>query len=167
MRLILLRRLSAEAFASFGHVARAGDGLTKTLRDGAVTLSRSEAIFRHSKEAVDFTIDFYEVRAEGGKLAVRMAENHPNSSQAFIPMRVERYLVVVWPERPGPGVEPQTFFGTGDDVVVYNRGVWHHGIVALDSDALFASAMWRTRGGVDVEFAAIDPSVDIKFPPAR
>ena len=162
-----LRRLSREAFAPFGHVARAGDGMVKMLREGSVMLSRSEALFRHTAEAVDFTLDFYEVRAEGGTLTVRMAENHPNSSQIFVPMRVERYLVMVWPERPGPGVEPQVFFGTGDDVVVDDPGIWHHGIVALDSDALFASAMWRTRGGVDAEFAAIEPTFDIACSPAR
>ena len=162
-----LRRLSSESFAPFGHVARAGDGAVKMLRDGAVRLSRSPASLTHTAEAVDFTLDFYEVRAEGVRLTVRMAENHPNSSQIFVPMRVDRYLVIVWPQRPGPGVEPQAFFGTAQDVVVYNPGVWHHGIVALDGDALFASAMWRTRGGVDAEFASVEPVFDIACAPAR
>jgi ureidoglycolate lyase len=166
-RLKPLRRLSTETFAHFGHVARAGEGLVKEIRGGAVRLSRSEALFRHTPEAVDFTIDFYEVRGESETLTVRMAENHPNSSQVFIPMQVARYLVVVWPDRPGAGVEPEAFIGTADDVVVYNPGVWHQGIVALDSDAVFASAMWRTRGGVDVEFAPIEPAFDITVPPAQ
>ena len=60
-----------------------------------------------------------------------------------MPLDASRYLVVVWPEEPAPGVEPVAFVAQGNDVIVYNPGVWHHGIVALDRQTVFTSLFWR------------------------
>lgn len=144
-------RISAAEFAPYGHVARAGDGLVKSIRNGAAILTRSPARMLHDAHGIDFALDFYQVRPEGDRLTVAQAERHPHSAQAFIPLSVGRYLVVVWPDHPDAGT-PRAFVAGAGDLVIYNPGIWHHGIVALDSEALFASVMWRTQGGTDAEF---------------
>lgn len=157
-----LERISASAFAPFGHLARAGDGLVKSIRDGGAMLTRTPTRMLHDDHGVDFALDFYEVRPEGARLAVRQAERHPHSAQVFIPMEAERYLVVVWPGHPDAGA-PRAFLAGPRDVVIYHPGTWHHGLVALDRDALFASAMWRTRGGVDAEFHTLADPFDLEL----
>lgn len=147
--------LTAENFVAYGTVGRAGTDLVKIIRNGAVALTKSAAAFEHDMRALDHALEFYQVKAEGTTLEAVQAEQHPHSAQMFIPMNVERYLVVVWNDHPNSGCKPQAFVGGPEDVVIYKPGVWHHGIVALGRDGLFASTMWKTRGGTDVEFLSL------------
>lgn len=158
---MFIERLTQLAFAPFGNVARSEQGTTKSIRDGSVLLTKSPASFSHSDEAVDLSLDFYDVQPEGKIIHLVQAERHEHSSQMFIPISVKRYLVVVWPDDPREGSEAEAFLGMPGDVVIYNPGIWHHGIIALDERGLFASTMWRTRGGRDVEFVALPTPVDI------
>ena len=155
-----IERISAPGFAPFGHLARAGEGLVKSIRNGGAVLTKTAAALDRDGHGVDFALDFYQVRPEGDRLEAVQAERHPHSAQVFIPMSAERYLVVVWPDHPDASA-PRAFLAGPQDVVIYSPGVWHHGIVALGREALFASAMWRTRGGVDAEFHALAQPLDI------
>lgn len=154
-------RLTSEAFADFGHVARAGQGLTKSIRGGTAMLTKSAATFAHDEAALDLALDFYAVKGEAEALRATQAERHSHSAQMFVPMSVDRYLVVVWRDHPERGGSPEIFLAGPEDVVIYNPGVWHHGIVAVGGDAVFASTMWRTRGGTDAEFITLPLPLEI------
>ncbi len=157
--------ISAEAFAPYGHLARSGQGMTKSIRDGSVLLTKTPVQCEHDEKAVNYALDFYDVAPEPGRLLMTQAEQHPHSSQLFMPFSAERYLVVVWPEKPAPQVTPQAFIAAGTDIVIYNPGVWHHGIVALDRQTLFASAMWRTADGrEDTVFLPLEEPIGVTWP---
>ncbi|MDK3018846.1 ureidoglycolate lyase [Pseudodonghicola flavimaris] len=159
---IVARPLTPEAFAPFGHVARPGLGEVKAIRGGGVRLSKSSTVFDHLAAAPDATLDFYEVEPEPGPLDARVIERHPRSSQLFCPMGAARWLVAVWPE--GPEAPPLAFVAGPRDVVTYAPGLWHHGIVALDRPACFASLMWKAadRAG-DTEFLDLATPVRIEW----
>lgn len=159
--MIQTRRLDPAVFAAFGHVARSGDGLTRSIRAGKVQLARSPARFHHDAAAADLSLDFYDVAPDTVPFRAEQAERHPFSAQMFIPMQAVAYLVIVWDGDPRAGAGALAFVGGPQDVVIYNPGVWHHGIVALESRALFASAMWRTDGGQDVEFATLAQPLEV------
>lgn len=159
--MIEAQELTQARFEPFGHVARSGAGELKRIRDGKVLLTRTPTLLSHDAAADRLALDVYHVPPEGGPLRMAMAEQHKHSSQLFIPVRAARYLVVVWPEKPAPGVVPAAFVAGGEDAIVYNPGIWHHGIVALDRDALFASAMWRTA--TDTEFCPLSEPVAVTW----
>lgn len=59
------------------------------------------------------------------------------------------------------------FVAGPQDVVTYAPGVWHHGIVALDRPACFASLMWKTGDmKIDTEFLPLAESWAICWPDA-
>lgn len=157
------RPLTARAFARYGDVAEPGRGDVKMIRDGQVRLSKSAAVFDHSPETVEHTLDFYEVPATEGQLVATMIERHARSTQMFSPMAAARWLVVIWPE--GPEGPAEAFVARPDQVVTYHPGVWHHGIVALDRAATFASTMWKAadRQG-DTDFVPLPAPVTITWP---
>ena len=157
-----IERISAQGFAPFGHLAQPGEGLVKSIRNGGAVLTKTAAELARDEHGLDFALDFYQVRPEGDRLEAVQAERHPHSAQIFIPMSAERYLVVVWPDHPDASAA-RAFLAGPEDVVIYRPGVWHHGIVALGRDTLFASAMWRTRGGVDAEFHALAHPLGIEL----
>jgi ureidoglycolate lyase len=83
-------------------------------------------------------------------LQVTRVERHPHAAQTFLPLRGARYLVTVMPSAPDgrPDVARAEAFVVPSTLgVAYRPGVWHTGIVALDTDASFAVLMWR--GAVD------------------
>ncbi len=159
--MILPERLTNESFTEFGHVARAGKGIVRSIRDGAVELTRSAAAFAHDAQASDLALDFYDVRPAEGLLTITQAERHEHTSQMFVPMAVKNYLVVVWEGHPSAGARARAFVAGPEDVVIYSPGVWHHGIIALGERGLLASTMWRTRGGTDVEFLQLPGPVAV------
>lgn len=163
--MIRVQRLEPAGFANFGHVARSGEGVTKSIRADTVLLTKSPTIFRHDEIATDLALDFYDVQPEKDIVRITQAERHAHSAQMFVPMAVENYLVVVWDDDPRTGGRPSAFLGGPRDAVIYHPGVWHHGIIAIGGRGLLASTMWRTRGGTDVEF--IDLPAPLEFTVGR
>jgi len=161
------QEISPAAFAPFGRLARSGAGELKRIRDNRVLLTRTDTEFPRDELARDFALDFYEVPAEAHPLRMTVAERHPHSCQIFVPVTARRYLVVVWPAKPAPGATPEAFVAGARDVIVYNPGVWHHGIVALDNEATFASAMWRAPEGRDTEFCELPEPLSVSWPEPR
>ena len=76
---------------------------------------------------------------------ITMMERHPIASQAFYPLSDQPYLVVVAEAGNDPTPQSlQAFFATRNQGVNYQRGVWHHPLLALyeESDFLIVD-----RGG--------------------
>jgi ureidoglycolate lyase len=76
--------------------------------------------------------------------AVELLERHPASTQVFVPMNAERYLVIValGGERPDLG-SLRAFVASGTQGVSYRPGVWHHPMIALDRTIDFACFVWE------------------------
>lgn len=74
-------------------------------------------------------------------------ERHPFSAQTFIPLSVERYVVIAAPTDAAGGPELAGLHaflvgpGTG---ISYRRGVWHGPMTILDAPAELAVTMWST-----------------------
>jgi len=161
--MITAQTLTADNFRPYGHVARAGKGVVKSIRNDTVILSKSDTTFEHDPQASDLALDFYEVQPQAHPMQAKMAERHVLTVQTFVPMSAARWLVVIWPE--GLDQAPLAFVAGAGDVVTYNRGLWHHGIVALDQPATFASTMWRANTPQDTQFLALPgEGVQISWP---
>lgn len=141
MREVSAQPLSAEAFAPYGAVVSAGLAAGQSANQGTavrfdfcapLTSTRPQArgnlaVFRSTKKALPFE--------------VRLLEQHPCSTQAFLPMVCARFLVCVAPTRADgtPDDDKLLAFVCGPGQgVSYHPGVWHHPIIALDDDADFA-----------------------------
>jgi ureidoglycolate lyase len=66
-----------------------------------------------------------------------MMERHPLGSQAFLPLGVVSYLVVVAPAGEFDASKLRAFFTRGWQGVNYAQGVWHHPLIVLDDVADF------------------------------
>ncbi len=94
-------------------------------------------------------------------LTLDRVERHPHAAQAFLPLRVTRYVVTVMASdaagQPDP-VSARAFLMPRHLGVIYRAGTWHAGITVLDDEASFAVLMWRGASDDDV-FATIPPLV--------
>ncbi|MBK02151.1 MAG: hypothetical protein CL464_06820 [Acidimicrobiaceae bacterium] len=135
--------ITAAKFAPYGQLVVPSDGYGRqSFSDGLSHDQRSIALSTTHVRAVQPPITIEEI------------ERHPFSSQTFIPMKVNRWVVAV-SATPDP-VDLRGFLvGPGTGVTI-RRGVWHYQLTALDSDATFAVLMWKDHS-TDDEFVAIPP----------
>jgi ureidoglycolate lyase len=71
-------------------------------------------------------------------LTLDMVERHPDGSQAFLPMSMDAFAVIVAPDAGGRPGTPVAFLTAPGMGVNYHRNVWHGVLVPLSGPGLFA-----------------------------
>jgi ureidoglycolate lyase len=86
-------------------------------------------------------------------------ERHAHSSQAFVPLDVAAYVVIVVPDiDDAPDAANAIGFivpsGTG---ISYRAGVWHTGMMVLDQPAALVILVHEDGTSEDCHFRAVEP----------
>ncbi len=155
MRLVA-EPITAAAFEPFGQLLElpAAPGrvdysaFAENLRSG-----RAELCFRTSLTA-----------ASALPLRTRVMERHAFSSQAFLPVDVGRYVVMVAPDAADGGPDlagARLFLVDGRTGINYRAAVWHHPMTVLDRAAVFATVMFNDGGDRDEDWAGLPVEVEL------
>jgi ureidoglycolate lyase len=144
MKTLQMERLTRASFAPFGEVIEL-DGARHFAINGGTTERY------HDLAAVDVTaqggrplINLFRAQPRTLPVDITMMERHPLGSQAFIPLRRGRYLVVVAPPGEFDPARMRAFWTDAWQGVNYAKGVWHHPLLALDQVSDFVVV---DRGG--------------------
>ncbi len=159
MRTLKAEPLTRQAFAPFGDVIEASDKAERRV------INYGNTTRFHDLAEVD-------VMAAGGKagvsifrstplelpITIEVMEYHPKSSQAFVPLSGNPYLVVVAPKGPFDASEMRAFVASGQQGVNYHAGTWHHFSLALDdvSDFLVIDRLSDDENCVEHQLAATE-----------
>lgn len=167
-RLVLpVEPLRADSFAPFGEVIEAGD------RSVPFAINQGYAQRYHALAKVDVgaqggwpLISLFRAQPRRLPLQLSLLERHPLGSQAFLPMHALPWLVVVAPPAPVPDLAlARCFLAAPGQGVNYAAGVWHHPLLALESECDF----WVVdRGGEGTncdEHPLSHPPVWVEGPP--
>lgn len=144
--------LTKEAFAPFGDVIDVPETPGRIYYNDALGNLRPDAQANLSLSLKAETPD--------RPLRSDYMERHEFSSQTFVPLDVERWLIVVAPHASagGPDVAGmKAFIATGRQGVTYRPNTWHHGLTVLDRPGRFAVFMWLDGGKGDEEFVPVPP----------
>ncbi|TNF58024.1 MAG: ureidoglycolate lyase [Rhodobacteraceae bacterium] len=135
-RAIAIEALTATAFAPFGDVLDTGGAPDRIINQGFCGRW-------HDRARLDFTdgragISLF--RAEPRTLPYRldMMERHPDGSQAFLPMSMDPFLVIVAPDEGGAPGTPRAFRTEPGQGINLHRGTWHGVLTPLAAPGLFA-----------------------------
>ena len=79
-----------------------------------------------------------------------LLERHPDGSQAFLPMSMDPFLVVVAPDAGGVPGAPLAFLTKPGQGVNFHRGTWHGVLTPLTGPGLFA-VVDRIGAGANLE----------------
>ena len=148
MREIRIEELTAEAFAPYGEVFRPADVTTRvdqiaTLQNGRPSARPNLFMARSTAVALPFCFD-------------RM-EQHPFSSQSFVPMGPARVLVGA--ALPGPDGQPdpatlRAFSGSGLGFS-YRAGTWHLPVASLGEGVPLVAFMYEAGTPEDCLWAEV------------
>ncbi|MFT4715678.1 MAG: ureidoglycolate lyase [Paracoccaceae bacterium] len=128
--------ITAAAFAAYG------DLLTlKAIPD--LLINEGMCGRHHDLAKLDFAggsggISLFDANLRSFPHAVTLVERHPLGSQAFIPMSLTSFLVVVADDEDGTPNNLQAFLTAPGQAINLHRGVWHGVLAPLESPGLFA-----------------------------
>lgn len=128
--------LTAEAFAPFGDVLSATGTPDRLINAGLCGRF-------HDRARLDFGtgragISIFDAVPRTLPYSFDLVERHPEGSQAFLPMTLQPFLVIVAPtENDAPG-QPRAFLTEPGQGVNLLRGCWHGVLTPLHAPGLFA-----------------------------
>ncbi|WP_416308659.1 ureidoglycolate lyase [Neptunicella sp. SCSIO 80796] len=130
---MIVQPLTAQAFAVFGDVIEVSeDNRHFAINDGYTQRYHDLAKVDVSTNNGHTLINIFRSTPLPLPLAIHMMERHPLSSQAFMPLGQEPYLVVVAPKGEFNPDNIKVFLATSDQGVNYHAGTWHHFCLALN-----------------------------------
>ena len=152
---IVIERLDAQAFAAFGDVIELAGSPD-------VMINRGLCGRHHDLAALDFIedgragINLFDGTPYALPHVLDLVERHPLGSQAFLPMSVEPFLVIVAEDDDGRPVRPRAWITDGRQGVNYHRGTWHGVLTPLSRPALF-TVVDRIGPGTNLEEVTLEP----------
>lgn len=136
MTAIPVEQMEVSAFAPFGDVIEAEGEPDKIINQGLCGRFHDRARLDFGDGSAGISV----FRAEPRDLPLRleMVERHPEGSQAFLPMSLDTFLVVVAPDNAGKPGTPRAFLTNPGQGVNFHRGTWHGVLTPLHAPGLFA-----------------------------
>ena len=163
-RLIRAEPLTAQAFAPFGDVLDARGTPDRLINAGLCAR-------HHDRARLDFGsggragISIFEAEARSLPYTLDLLERHPEGSQAFLPLAVHPFLVIVAPDAGDrPGV-PRAFITLPYQGINLHRGTWHGVLTPLAAPGLFA-VVDRIGDTANLDEHHLDPPYVITADPA-
>lgn len=124
-RVLDLTPISADAFAPFGTLIEAKDGVQFMINEGTTTRFHRRALADVGANGTA-ALSIFRGTRRAVPIEIKMMERHPLGSQAFLPLSDARWIVIV----SGADVpHPDNLVGfwlNGDQGVQYGANVWHH-----------------------------------------
>jgi ureidoglycolate lyase len=133
---IAIQEITTVAFAPFGDLITLKDAPDQIINQGFCGR-------HHDLAAMEFIdaragISLFKAAARTLPYRLEMMERHPLGSQAFIPMTVDPFLVIVAPDDNGVPAVPVAFITTPGAGINFHRNIWHGVLTPLSEPGLFA-----------------------------
>ncbi|MFO8126765.1 ureidoglycolate lyase [Yoonia sp.] len=143
-----LETLTKLAFAPFGDVLEVVGDPDKIINQGLCGRY-------HDLAQIDIVdgragISLFNAQPRQFPITLDMVERHPLGSQAFVPMSLDPFIVVVAPNEGGTPGQPRAFLTAPGQGVNYARGTWHGVLTPIHAPGLFA-VVDRIGDGVNLQ----------------
>ncbi len=137
MQTIATEPLDAATFAPFGDVIEAAGAPDMLINAGLCERYHDRARFDFGPNG-RAGLSIFNAQPRSLPYRLTMMERHPLGSQAFIPMMLAPFLVLVAPDNGGVPGTPRAFLSVPGQAVNLLRGTWHGVLVPLAAPGLFA-----------------------------
>lgn len=138
---IQIQLLTSENFARFGEVISCQGNDYFHINDAHTERYHALVMTEIMGDAKAGISIFRNIKSTQIPFEISMLERHPNGSQTFIPMRGQKFLIVVAPslDTDTPDLSQLCAFITdGTQGINYRAGTWHHPLLTLEAPSDFA-----------------------------
>ena len=130
--------LTKDAFAAYGDVIEANNESQHfAINYGCTERYHDLAQIDVNQQGGKALVSIFRSRPKQQPIKIELMERHPLSSQAFMPLSNNPYLVVVAPAGEFNQKAIIAFIAQHDQGVNYHAGTWHHFSLALNEQSDF------------------------------
>lgn len=133
---IVIEPLAKDTFANFGDVMDVSGDPDKIINQGLCGRYHDRALMDFGDGAAG--ISLFKAEPRSLPLTLDMMERHPDGSQAFIPMSMDGFLVIVAEDAGGKPGRPRAFLSEPGQAINFHRNTWHGVLTPLAAPGLFA-----------------------------
>jgi len=133
---IVTQPLTSTAFAPFGDILEAKGTADKIINQGLCGRFHDLALFNFSDGRSG--ISLFNATPRTLPYQLTMMERHPEGSQAFIPMSMNRFLIIVASDKNNRPGRPLAFLSDPGQAINFHRNIWHGVLTPLEDPGLFA-----------------------------
>jgi len=126
-----IQPLTAKSFAPFGDMIATGEN-PQSINYGQTERHHDLAAIDTAANGGRTLVNIFRSTPLPAPIKIEVMERHPLSSQAFMPLSDNPYLVVVAPKGDFDESKIMVFLASADQGVNYHVGTWHHYSLALD-----------------------------------
>jgi ureidoglycolate lyase len=161
--------ITPEGYRPYGDVLSADrhDIAARPANQGTAARKDGQIVLAHDRPAARANFASFRCtpRTEWPML-ISLLEKHPRSTQVFVPMKGEAFVVVVALGGDAPDLTTLRAFIAGKGVAIsYRPGVWHHPMIALDEETDFACLIWEDGTADDaIEYDLTSASIVMARP---
>ena len=138
IKIVKPKPLTKDLFLEFGDVIEANDQVKSySINDGHTQRYYDLAKIDEANDDGKTLVNIFRSTPLELPIVLQSIERHPLSSQAFIPLGNESYLVVVAPAGEFNEAAIEVFISTANQGVNYHSGTWHHYCLALNEPSDF------------------------------
>lgn len=137
MTALQIQPLTAQAFAPFGEVLDTEGAPDKLINQGLCGRFHDRATLDVDPEG-RAGISLFKAELRALPYRLEMMERHPLGSQAFLPMSMDGFLVIVAPDEGGRPGTPMAFMSAPGQGINLHRNSWHGVLTPLSGSGLFA-----------------------------
>ena len=133
---IITQPLTSTAFAPFGDILEAKGTADKIINQRLCGRFHDLARLNFSDGRAGISLFHATPRTLPYQLT--MMERHPEGSQAFIPMSMNRFLIIVASDKNNRPGRPLAFLSDPGQAINFHRNIWHGVLTPLEDPGLFA-----------------------------
>ena len=151
--------LSAQTFAPYGDVIEATSNKNiQIINQGNTQRFHNLAKLTLNKEDGSPSINIFRSKPLPEPLTLKVMENHPLSSQSFVPLGEQPFLVAVAPAGKLEASDITVFLANSFQGVNYHPGTWHHYCLALNeiSDFLVVDRVAGDKNCEEIQLSESD-----------
>lgn len=137
---ILVEPISQVAFSPFGNLIDCSGAPDKIINQGLCGRyhDRADLDFVNGPDGGEAGISLFQAQLRALPLKLDMVERHPLGSQAFIPMSMDGFLVIVAKDIGGQPAQPMAFQTKPGQVINFHKNIWHGVLTPISGSGLFA-----------------------------
>ncbi|MGO4915178.1 ureidoglycolate lyase [Pseudogemmobacter sp. W21_MBD1_M6] len=159
-RIIYTEPLTAAAFAPFGDLLDTQGKPDKIINQGFCGRYHDRATLDFGPEG-RAGISLFKAEPRALPLTLDLVERHPEGTQAFIPMSMDPFLIIVAPDMGGTPGTPRAFVSAAGQAINYHRAIWHGVLTPLHAPGLFA-VVDRIGASPNLEEHWFEPPYEIR-----
>ena len=146
-----IKNINKENFSQFGQLISTNDVKSENINSDTTKSFYDLVDIEILGDNNQCRINIFKAKKRQFPLEINMLENHPFSSQTFIPLQNTTFIVVVAPISKVPNLKLlQAFKVPSEEGVNFNPKVWHFPLIAIEDSSFLTIDKKDSKNNLEI-----------------